>query len=165
MMGFSSWFVGGVPCLRDEKDIDKALNVIKENLLRARKTEDDLRKQLKEARDAAYSSVEMQKMKQELEKAKAELYLGFPMTAEENKKVAVWQAEHDANVHSNPNQYHGCAGGGYEFVFYPTSIGTAASCICDRCKYKAIKESKGDTVKYQKLLKEYGGEFQFQELG
>jgi hypothetical protein len=163
-MGFTSWFGGGIPYLKDEKDINEALNIIKENLTRARKTEKELREQLKEAKDAAYASKEMSEMKAELERMRTELHLGFPMTAAENKAVALWQAKHDAEVHNNPNQYHGCSGGGYEFVFYPTAIGTAASCICSRCKYKAIKEAK-DSREYAKLLKEYDGEFEFQELG
>ena len=163
-MGFTSWFGGGIPYLKDEKDIDEALNVIKENLTRARKTEKELREQLKEAKDAAYASKEMSEMKAELEKMRTELHLGFSMTAAENKAVALWQAKHDAEMHNNPNQYHGCSGGGYSFVFYPTAIGTAADCVCDRCQAKAIANAK-NMKEYNTLMKEYNGSFEFQELG
>jgi plasmid stabilization system protein ParE len=163
-MGFTSWFAGGIPYLKDEKDIDEALNVIKENLTRARKTEKELREQLKEAKDAAYASKEMSEMKAELEKIRTELHLGFPMTAAENKAVALWQAKHDAEVHNNPNQYHGCSGGGYTFEFYPTAIGTAGICVCDRCNHKAIINATSMS-EYRTLMKECGGSFEFQELG
>lgn len=162
-MGFA-WFGNGIPYLRDEKDIDEALNIIKENLTRARKTEKELREQLKEAKDAAYASKEMSEMKAELEKMRTEFHLGFPMTAAENKAVALWQAKHDAEVHNNPNQYHGCSGGGYTFKFYPTAISTSGICVCDRCNAKAITNAK-DINEYRNLMKEYNGSFEFQELG
>ena len=69
--------------------------------------------------------------------------------------------QHDTVVHNNPDQYHGASGGGFEFVFYPTGLGTAGDCICASCKRSCIR--KFGTMWYEECIA-MGGIFEFQKF-
>ena len=151
--------------LRAERDIraaEEALDSVKTMVT-------DLRRcYQKAAQDVAaltadnWKDEQLQLLKRERDKAREDMYRGFPITKEELTAINNWQTKHDTEVHNNPKQYHGASGGGYTFVFYPTGIGTAGDCICSTCKSRAIKEYGVD---YYKYLKEMGGVFEFQGLG
>lgn len=166
------WFGGMVPVLKTEETIDEYLFAIKKNLLSKEDTIEHLREQLKVAKDEAYASQEMQKMKNELLEMKNAYHRGFPISEAELEAIAEWQKNHDATEHNNPKGYHGCSGGGYVYEFYPTAIGTAGSCICAACRNNAhrwavIADDTGgyNSKAYRDYMKEHNGEFEFQELG
>lgn len=104
--------------------------------------------------DEHYKDKQMAQMKADMEKAQNESRNGFPLTEKERHKAFEWQRQHDTNVHNNPKGYHGVSGGGFEWVFYPTGLGTTCDCICSSCKNKAIKEYGAN---YWEHLKEMGG--------
>ena len=89
---------------------------------------------------------------------------GFPISAKESEAISAWKKEHDANEHGNPNQYHGASGGGYNYEFYPTGIGTFSRCVCSSCSNRAFREAEGDIKKYENLLKQYKGVFEFDDV-
>lgn len=91
--------------------------------------------------DEHYKDNELANMKQRMEEAIKAKHNGFPLTAEERQKAYDWQQKHDTTVHNNPEMYHGASGGGFEWVFYPTGLGTTCDCICSACKRKAISEA------------------------
>lgn len=161
------WYGGGTPILEKEKTIEDYLEVIKVNLMKKQDTIDYLRESIQTVKDEKYASEEMQKMKAKLEEAKEENRLGFPMTKGQAEAVREWRKEHELKVHKNISGYHGVSGGGYSFIFYPTAIGTSGVCRCSICHNKALKQAweDGEYTKYHDFMKEYGGEFEFQELG
>ena len=101
------------------------------------------------------------KMKEEVKKSRDALCRGFAISEEETDTINKWKKEHDEKYH--PHRSYGTCGGGWTYMFEPTSIGTFGTICCDRCRYKAMRDAKGDTEKYNKLLKEYDAEFTFQE--
>lgn len=163
------WYGGGTPILEKEQTIDNYLQVIKENLIRKEKTINSLRETIKTVRDEKYASEEMQKMQEEVKQAKHNLHNGFPITDEEWKSIKEWRHNHDVTVHKNPQGYHGVSGGGFTYIFYPTAIGTAGVCRCGACHRKALREAckdgEYDEKKYLSLMREWHGEYEFQELG
>ena len=172
MMGRDSGMSDGIgglrPILSSEKAIDEYLNTIKRNLLSKEDTIACLREELKKAKDEAYASEEMTRMKEELDRARKSLYRGFPIDEDEDKHIRDWQHRHETLYHKNPKGYHGATGGGYTYKFYPTSIGVIGTCYCDICHHKAtiaaIKDGKYDSKAYQDKLAELNGSFVFQDL-
>lgn len=103
-------------------------------------------------------------------------YRGFYISEKESKEVSEWQKNHDAIIHSNPNQYHRGSGEGYVYEFYPTIIGTSGVCVCCSCRNMAhriaatadtpvVKIYGYDRKIYEAYMEEHNGEFEFQELG
>lgn len=101
-------------------------------------------------------------MRRSMQEAVDDMNRGFPITKSELDSIYTWMKQHDTFVHNNPHQYHGASGGGFEFVFYPTGIGTAGDCICSSCKSSCI--SQFGAKWYQKCV-DMGGVFEFQKLG
>lgn len=147
---------------RDITKAEKALDDIKEMVSDLRRKYARAAQEVKDLTDEKWKDTQLQKLKKERDRALEDSYRGFPITEKELITITTWQKEHDTNVHNNPKQYHGASGGGYEYVFYPTGLGTAGDCICSACKSRAIREA--GALWYDKL-KELGGIFEFQELG
>ena len=171
------WFGGClgsmISILQREETIDEYLDAIKQNLLRSAADNEMLRAELNTIKKEVYASEEMQKMKARLEEMQADYYRGFPISEEESKAISEWKKKHDATEHKNPKGYHGCSGGGYEYSFYPTAIGTSGVCICFTCRGKAIRyAANNSTIEegynsklYKEYMEKHNGEFEFQELG
>lgn len=158
----------GVTSLRTESAIDEYLDVIKQNLMTKENQIAALQDQLKEARDAAYVSNELSKIKDELDIAKADLIRGFPISAEKMKAINEWQTRHEEEIHHNFDHYHGTSGGGYLYEFYPTAIGTSGVCVCEVCKRRAYDMAyalgRYNSEKYHRYMKKFNSEFQFQDF-
>ena len=148
---------------RDIKLLDERIDSLKQFILSLVHNNDRLQKQFNELFDEKWADKTLQDMKQKLEEAKNNMYRGFPITKEEQKEINNWQLTHDATVHNNYDHYHGCSGGGYEYSFYPTGLGTISSCICSSCKQKAIEEKGKNWFDYCK--KELHGVFEFGDWG
>lgn len=166
--GMSDGRGGLCPVLSSEEGIDEYLNAIKRNLLSKEDTIAYLREELKKAKDEAYASEEMTRMKEEFDRIRSNLYRGFPINEDEDENIKNWQKRHEILCHMNPKGYRGATGGGYTYEFYPTSIGVVGTCYCDICNREAtiaaVKDGKYDAKNYLKRLKELDGSFTFQNL-
>ncbi|RHS64535.1 hypothetical protein DW955_03270 [Ruminococcus sp. AM45-9BH] len=58
-----------------------------------------LQNQNKKLKEEHYKDTELQKMKEELERVRADMYRGFPISAEQEQRIKEWQDKHDAEVH------------------------------------------------------------------
>lgn len=163
-MGYSSYYSMGIPALNTDEDVEKYLNTLKVNFERKRNLEQQLRNRIQELEDEHYKDKHLQELKEKLETARADIRRGFSISAKESEAIAAWKEEHDTNEHGNPNQYHGASGGGYSYEFYPTGIGTFSRCICSSCSNRAFREAEGDIKKYENLLKQYKGVFEFDDV-
>lgn len=147
---------------RDIELVENSIEDLKQILLSM--VHDTARLQFKfnELYDEKWSDTTLQNIKQELEQVKQDMHRGFPIDKNDNEKINQWMKKHDTEIHNNPNQYHGCSGGGYEFSFVPTGLGTIGYCICGACKNKALREYGKD---YWKYLKENNGYIEFGDFG
>ena len=95
-----------------------------------------LQNQNKKLKEEHYKDTELQKMKEELERVRADMYRGFPISAEEEKRIKEWQDKHDAEVHGLKTLKErvsagGCIGGRYSYEFVSTSIGVIGIVKCN----------------------------------
>lgn len=141
-------------CLKDFDDMFEGMRVEVKSLF---DRIDWLQKENKRLQEENYKDEELTKMKKELDNVRKDLYRGFGISQEENESVRNWEKKHNEKYHQN--KWNGAV----TYMFVPTNIGTFGSVCCDKCRYKAMRDAKGDTEKYNKLLKEYDAEFTFQE--
>lgn len=158
-----------IPILNREEVISEYLDNIKINLLDKQKTIKSLQEKLDTIKKEAYASEEMQEMKKERDAALADMWRGFPITESESVAIRDWKKKHDTEAHGNAQGYHGCSGGGYTYIFYPTGIGTSGVCRCDICHRRAMDAAYAHGAYsrdiYTAQMKERDGSFEFQELG
>lgn len=147
---------------KDIREMQEALNVIGNHLEHMRWRAEQDSKAVEELRQEKWRDEQLQDLKRQRDEALEDTHRGFPITKQQMRDINEWQTQHDTVFHSNPNRYHGAAGGGYEYTFYPTGIGTSGECICCNCKSHAIAEAG---VNWYKKLKEWGGVYEFQRLG
>ena len=147
---------------KDIKLVENKIEDLKQTLLYMTHNNDRLQRKFNELYDEKWADTTLQNMKKELEQVKQNMHRGFPINEADNKKINNWILKHDEEVHNNPNHYHGVSGGGYEYSFYPTGLGTIGYCICENCKRRAIKE-KGE--KYWDYLKEHNSYVEFGDFG
>lgn len=147
---------------RDINTVENKIEDLKQILLSMVHNNDRLQRQFNELWDEKWKDNELQEMKKKFEAMRADYHRGFPITEAEEKKINNWILKHDEEVHCNPKHYHGVSGGGYEYSFHPTGLGTIGYCICGICKSRAIQE-KG--IKYWDYLKEHNGYIEFGDFG
>lgn len=158
-----------------EKTIEDYLLNIKE----LSKSKDNQIQKLKaenaQLKDKNYKDNELDSMKKQVESAKIDMeimkkdmYRGFPITAKEKEAIHNWSKNHDKKEHKNSRGYHGAIGGGFDYVFTPTSIGTVGVCVCGACQKRAYTEAFAtgtfDREKYNKYMNEHDGCFIFQDI-
>lgn len=128
-------------------------------------------------KDKNYKDNELDSMKKQVESAKIDIeimkkdmYRGFPITEKEKAAIYNWSKKHDKKEHKNTRGYHGAIGGGFDYVFTPTSIGTVGVCVCKTCERRAYAAAFSDPKigynrdKYKEYMKKYNGEFIFQDI-
>lgn len=147
---------------KDIKLVENKIEDLKQTLLYMTHNNDRLQRKFNELYDKKWADTTLQNMKKELEQVKQDMYRGFPITKEEEKKINNWILKHDEEVHSNPKHYHGVSGGGYEYTFHPTGLGTIGYCICGICKSRGLHE---EGEKYWDYLKEHNGYIEFGDFG
>lgn len=114
----------------DMLPFDEHLKMLKEKYDRECKCSEYLREELNKVKDESFKDSELKKMKQELETMRKEYYRGFPISKSEEERIDEFMKKHN-EIHGS---YHGCSGGGFTYIFYPTAIGTSGVIRCDRCK-------------------------------
>lgn len=128
-------------------DLDDCLRAIKCRNQDNEDTIEYLRKENKRLKEENYKDDELQKMKTQLEKMKADYWRGFPITEDEKKAIEEWKKKHEEEVHGLTTdkmrlRAQGISGGRYSYHFVPTTIGTSGVIRCS-C----------------------GAEFEFREIG
>ena len=146
----------------DIKKAEEALDSVKKMVTDLRRKCASAAHDVERLRSENWKDEQLLSMQKIAQEAVADMNRGFPISKDELESIHQWMRNHDTQIHNNPNQYHGASGGGFEFVFYPTGIGTAGDCICSSCKRRSIKEH-GEN--WYKNCKESGGVFEFQRLG
>lgn len=139
----------------------KALDSVKSMVIDMQKEYAALEHTLETVRSEKWKDAELQNLKRERDQAVEDMYRGFPISQDESDKINAWIKAHDTEVHNNPQQYHGASGGGYEYVFFPTGLGTVAYCICGSCKRRSLQE-RGE--KWFERCEELKGVFKFQSI-
>lgn len=147
---------------KDIKLVENKIEDLKKVLLNMVNINDRLQCQFNELYDEKWADKTLQKINEELLQVKSDMHRGFPITEAEEKKINNWILKHDEEVHCNPKHYHGVSGGGYEYTFHPTGLGTIGYCICGICKSRGLRE-KGE--KYWDYLKENNGYIEFGDFG
>ena len=117
-------------------NIEEALDAIKREFNAQNARIIYLQNQNKKLKEEHYKDTELKEMQEELERVKADMYRGFPISEEEEKRIKEWQDKHDAEVHglkTLKERVHagGCIGGRYTYYFVPTSIGVVGSIKCN----------------------------------
>lgn len=117
-------------------DVTQTLNAIKREFDSQNARIIYLQNQNKKLKEEHYKDTELQKMKEELERVRADMYRGFPISAEEEKRIKEWQDKHDAEVHGLKTlkervRAGGCIGGRYSYEFVSTSIGVIGIVKCN----------------------------------
>lgn len=157
--------------LKDIEDICKTFcEEVVEKYNRQQKRVEAINKELTDLRSEAWKDETLQDMKARLKEMEDDYYRGFPISELEQKAISKWKDNHYTKKHNAKTNRErlamgGAIGGTFHYEFISTSIGTAGICICGSCQRKAMKDSGGDSSKYQELLKEYDAEFEFQEMG
>lgn len=114
----------------DMLPFDEHLKMLKEKYDKECKFSEYLRGELNKVKDENFKDIELKKMKQELETMRKEYYRGFPISKAEEERIDEFMKKHN-EIHGS---YHGCSGGGFTYIFYPTAIGTSGVVRCDICK-------------------------------
>lgn len=128
-------------------DLDDCLRAIKCRNQDNEEAIEYLRKENKKLKEENYKDDELQKMKQQLEKMKADYWRGFPITEDEKKAIEEWKKKHEEKIHGLITdkmrlRAQGVSGGRYSYHFVPSALGTSGVIRCS-C----------------------GAEFEFQEIG
>lgn len=90
---------------------------------------------------------ELTKVREELKKCKDDMRRGFQISEDEQKDIQAWIRRHEEYAHGLKTLEqrvlaHGCSGGGYTYMFYPTGIGTIGIVKCNAC---------GDAYEFQRI--------------
>lgn len=151
---------------QDSKNIKEKLNTIKEQYEIQEKQIEELQSTLKNFKADVYKDEELQAMKKTYKCLEDEYYRGFPITEKQKKRIQEWIKQHEDKYHGGYPCYHGANGGGYEYRFYPTAIGTSAEIVCTSCNSKVLKmwyTTPNEKTRYE-ICKEYDSIFCFQEI-
>lgn len=152
--------------IRDKK-FDAAIDIVQTLFEEANEEIDNLYKELAAIKEEKWRDKELQKIQKQLEDARSDMSRGFPITKDELEQINKWKKSHDTKIHKNSEGYHGTAGGGYTYEFYPTGIGTFASCYCNTCREQArrLAYANGDfnSKVYNEYLRSHNAECSFQE--
>lgn len=129
------------------QDVDKALEIIKNENERKDKEIKALREENRKLKEEYNKDEEIQKMQEKLEVMQKDLWRGFSITEEEQRAIDEWKKQHEEEVHGlktaeDRMKTHGCCGGAYSYHFVPCSLGVSSVIRC-HC----------------------GAEFEFQEIG
>lgn len=153
-----------------EKSIDGIKDSINETLEYAARMED----RNKELLDEKWKDTQLQEMKEQYDRMKADYWRGFPISEEEEKKIIEWKDNHNNKRHKGNGLRGGAIGGSWKYSFVPTSIGTSGVVCCQYCRAKMLREL-GDKLEYDsygdykkksdELMAEYDCEFEFHEIG
>lgn len=146
---------------QDISEIEGAIDILSNQLIKMREKLTEAQIECASMREDNWKDEELIKMRTKLISALEDNTRGFPISAEEAEQINKWQEQHDTEIHNNPMRYHGATGGGYEYLFTPTSIGVIGECMCSTCRRKAIML---DPENWLDVLVDMNGVLCFQSL-
>ena len=120
----------------DVLEPDACFAALHEMLVSQERAISKLNKINKELKDEKYESKEIQKMKEERDKAKEELRRGFSISKKEDEAMGAWIRKHMNEKHSHLEDGErvwnrdGAAGGRFSYTFTPTGLGTIGTIRC-----------------------------------
>lgn len=138
---------------------EEAVKSIREHINAVYERNQYLEEENKELKSTSFTDKRIAELQEQINKLEDKLSRGFSITKEEEEQVQAWMKEHSAKEHNNPSNYHGAIGGGYSYIFMPTSIGLIWSCRCDACYKKALSSSNPNDY-----LKSHNGEIIFDDI-
>ena len=151
-----------------KEDLEELFRCIEANILTKQKEIDRLREELKRTKDETYKDKELANLKAQNDELWETLRHSYIVEEDEYNKICDWQRKHDEIEHKEMGNHRGAVGGGYSYVFYPTSIGTLWHCECDICKRKAMDAAYAsgtfDQKIYKKYMDEHNGQINFNDL-
>lgn len=126
---------------QNPEDIAKTMGGILRNIEARDSRIKYLEEENKKLKDEAFKDEELKMMQEKLKQTSDALMNSFQISKKEWDKIHEWKKQHEADVHGLHTLKerifaHGAAGGGYRYEFYPTSIVTFGSVVCDRCGAK-----------------------------
>lgn len=89
-----------------------------------------LEKENEKLKSEHYKDNEIAKLKQENERLQEDYWRGFPISKSEKEAIDNWWKKHREEKHGGKLYSGGAIGGGPEYRFIPTSIGTVGEVIC-----------------------------------
>ena len=162
--------------------VDEICNSIRERIESANRKADLAQEEMQKMKDEKWKDTELQEMKKQMEKAKADMYRGFSISESELEKIRAWEDQHWTNQHQAPTnearlRKMGAIGGSFNYEFIPTSIGTVGTVCCSSCQakvrrqlYKEMFDAEAAGKKFnfhqrhKELTEQYDAEFDFQKL-
>lgn len=90
---------------------------------------DKLREENRKLRDEYDKDADIAVLKSEIADLQEDLRRGFRISKAEKAAIEDWMEEHEIEKHSGVH-FRGCSGGGYQYIFAPTAIGTYATVRC-----------------------------------
>ena len=113
----SEYFTNGVQVY----DLDRCLAAIKQRNYDNEFKISKLREENEKLRSEQYKDEQLKELNDKLDKARADLERGFPITEFEEKKIKMWMERHGEVS---------CGGRYYSYHFTPSSLGTFATVRC-----------------------------------
>lgn len=151
-----------------KEHLEELFRCIEANILTRQKEIDRLHEELKYTKDEAYKDKELAELKAQNDKLWETLRHSYIVEEDEYNKICEWQKKHDEIEHKEMGNHRGAVGGGYSYVFYPTSIGTFWHCECDICKRKAMDAAYASGTYngevYKKYMEEHNGQINFDDV-
>lgn len=80
-------------------------------------------------RDEYDKDADIAALKSEIADLQEALHRSFRISKAEKASIEDWMEEHEIEKHSGVH-FRGCSGGGYQYIFAPTAIGTYATVRC-----------------------------------
>lgn len=123
----------------DLDSLEKSFKDILDKIKKYDESVNSIAKELKDIKNNLYKDKEIEKLKKELEGAEAikNDRVSFNVSKDEFAKAEKWQIKHNRKYHGADKTgyvYTGACGGQFSWEFYPTGLGTIASCTCDICR-------------------------------
>lgn len=158
----------------DFQGLNKSLDEIKYQVEETLKYAEKMEKENKALKSDLYEKEEIKKLREEIKLLKS--YRGFNISPTERENISKWRKSHIENQH-NGKESKSAIGGGFEYTFSPTSIGTVGCVHCVSCmnhvldEYYDLVRSNINEPTYEekcrikeKLIKLYDAEYEFQGL-
>lgn len=109
--------------------LEESVRSIKAHIEAVERRNKYLEEENKKLKDEHYKEEEIARLKEERDKAQKDMWRGFPISEEDDKKIFEWQKEHELKKHGGKMR-KGAIGGAYTYIFIPTSIGTIGTIKC-----------------------------------
>lgn len=109
--------------------LEESVRSIKAHIEAVERRNKYLEEENKKLKDEHYKDEEIARLKEERDKAQKDMWRGFPISEEDDKKIKEWCKKHELEKHGGKMR-KGAIGGAYTYIFTPTSIGIVCTIKC-----------------------------------